>query len=243
MSTDREDSSTLHRCASPARAANTARRVTDLPSGGGGASPPYRGGRGSAPGASHWGSRRRGLRRSKKVRRISMTSGTVRRRAASPTSSSPERTASSLYSFMYGPAMEKPCPMCTAMLDSLNGPRPHATQRVNLAVVAKLSARAHSRLRPRARMAQPATALIRRRTRYNRDYHARRGRRLADTRCSTSSSSATARCRHFYATELFFAKTEAGQNPRHVDSIWPLWNLFDLTPEGRGEDWYPRLSY
>jgi predicted dithiol-disulfide oxidoreductase (DUF899 family) len=49
--------------------------------------------------------------------------------------------------------------------------------------------------------------------------------------------------RHWYATELLFAKTESGQDPRHVDSIWPLWNLLDLTPEGRGKDWYPKLSY
>ena len=41
-----------------------------------------------------------------------------------------------LYSFMYGPNMAKPCPMCTAMLDALNGTAPHATQRINLAVVA-----------------------------------------------------------------------------------------------------------
>ena len=37
---------------------------------------------------------------------------------------------------------------------------------------------------------------------------------------------------HFYATELLFAPAEKGQNGRHVDSIWPLWNLFDYTPEG-----------
>jgi predicted dithiol-disulfide oxidoreductase (DUF899 family) len=30
---------------------------------------------------------------------------------------------------------------------------------------------------------------------------------------------------------------------RHVDMIWPLWNLFDFTPEGRGTSWYPKLSY
>ena len=33
------------------------------------------------------------------------------------------------------------------------------------------------------------------------------------------------------------------QDGRHVDSFWPLWNLFDLTPEGRGTNWYPRLRY
>ena len=47
----------------------------------------------------------------------------------------------------------------------------------------------------------------------------------------------------FYNTELLYAPTEPGQNPRHVDSLWPLWNMFDLTPEGRGTDWYPKHSY
>ena len=27
--------------------------------------------------------------------------------------------------------------------------------------------------------------------------------------------------------------------PRHADLTWPLWNLLDLTPEGRGTDWHP----
>ena len=48
---------------------------------------------------------------------------------------------------------------------------------------------------------------------------------------------------HFYTTELLFAPTEPGQHPRHIDPMWPLWNLFDMTPEGRGEGWYPKLSY
>jgi len=25
--------------------------------------------------------------------------------------------------------------------------------------------------------------------------------------------------------------------------MWPLWNLFDVTPEGRGEGWYPKFRY
>jgi hypothetical protein len=28
----------------------------------------------------------------------------------------------------------------------------------------------------------------------------------------------------------------------YVDLIWQLLNLFELTPEGRGTSWYPRLS-
>jgi len=48
---------------------------------------------------------------------------------------------------------------------------------------------------------------------------------------------------HAYNTEALYAPADPGQEGRHVDLIWPLWNLFDLTPEGRGENWYPRLSY
>ena len=48
---------------------------------------------------------------------------------------------------------------------------------------------------------------------------------------------------HFWNSELMFAPPEPGQDFRHVDSIWPLWNLFDITPDGRGEKWSPKLSY
>jgi predicted dithiol-disulfide oxidoreductase (DUF899 family) len=48
---------------------------------------------------------------------------------------------------------------------------------------------------------------------------------------------------HFWASELLYAPSEPGQDPRHGDTIDPLWNLFDFTPEGRGTDWYPELSY
>ena len=36
------------------------------------------------------------------------------------------------------------------------------------------------------------------------------------------------------ATELMFAPRDEGEEPRHVDSIWPIWNVLDLTPGGRG---------
>ena len=49
--------------------------------------------------------------------------------------------------------------------------------------------------------------------------------------------------RHTYSTELLYAPTEPGQDPRHVDSIWPLWALHDLTPKGRPADWDVSLSY
>jgi predicted dithiol-disulfide oxidoreductase (DUF899 family) len=48
---------------------------------------------------------------------------------------------------------------------------------------------------------------------------------------------------HTYATELLFAPSDPGQHHRHVDIIWPVWNMFDYTPEGRGTDWHPKLKY
>ena len=49
--------------------------------------------------------------------------------------------------------------------------------------------------------------------------------------------------RHVWGSELFYAPTDPGQDPRHVGTLEPLWNLFDLTPEGRPTDWDEQLSY
>src|SRR5437899_3057366 len=46
---------------------------------------------------------------------------------------------------------------------------------------------------------------------------------------------------HSWAAEMLYVPTEG--HPRHVDLLWPIWNFFDLTPEGRGTDWMPKLSY
>jgi predicted dithiol-disulfide oxidoreductase (DUF899 family) len=41
-----------------------------------------------------------------------------------------------------------------------------------------------------------------------------------------------------------FAPREEGEDPRHVDTIWPIWNVLDMTPTGRGMDWdFPRIDY
>jgi predicted dithiol-disulfide oxidoreductase (DUF899 family) len=145
------------------------------------------------------------------------------------------------YSFMFGPAMAAPCPMCTSILDSLDGAAPHIAQRANLVVVAK-SPIERIREFARERGWRNLRLLSSAGTTYNRDYHGedangaqwptlnvfiRRGRQI----------------HHSYGSELLFMQAPKGQDARHVDMIWPLWNLLDLTPEGRGTSWYPRLRY
>jgi len=146
-----------------------------------------------------------------------------------------------LYNFMYGPSMQQPCPMCTSLLDGLHGNVTHATQRVNFAVVAKSP---FHRIRDFAQQRGWINfrILSSADNTYNRDY-----------RGETTDGSQTPalnvfvrrgqKVYQFYNTEMLFAPTEPGQHPRHMDLLWPLWNLFDLTPEGRGIDWYPKLSY
>jgi predicted dithiol-disulfide oxidoreductase (DUF899 family) len=146
-----------------------------------------------------------------------------------------------LYSFMYGPKMEKPCPMCTAFLDSLDGAAPHVIQRANLAVVAKSSI---ERIREfaRSRGWRNLRLLSSAGNTYNRDYHGETpdGSQMPSLNVFVRRGGAL---RHFFHTELLFAKAEKGQDSRHIDMAWPLWNLLDFTPEGRGSDWYPKLEY
>ena len=37
--------------------------------------------------------------------------------------------------------------------------------------------------------------------------------------------------------------TDDGKDPRGGVDLAPMWNVLDMTPEGRGTDWYPKLSY
>jgi len=145
------------------------------------------------------------------------------------------------YSFMYGPQMKSACPMCTSMLDALDGNAHHIAQRTNLVVIAKS---------PLPRILEHAKARGWRRLRllssaentYNRDYHGENdeGAQMPMMNVFVQPDGKT---RHFYGSEMLYAPEEKGQNARHIDMMWPLWNVLDLTPEGRGTDWYPKLDY
>ncbi len=50
------------------------------------------------------------------------------------------------------------------------------------------------------------------------------------------------RIRHFWSSEMLFAPTDPGQDPRHVGTIEPLFNLMDFTPGGRPK-WDEQLEY
>jgi predicted dithiol-disulfide oxidoreductase (DUF899 family) len=135
---------------------------------------------------------------------------------------------------------EQPCPSCVAFLDQLEGMVEHAEQIMGFAVVAKASiervqAFAGERGWQRLRLVSSAANA------YNGDY-------LAETPEGDQRPMLNVfhrdgdTIRHFWGSELFYAPTDPGQDPRHVGTLEPLWNLFDLTREGR-PDFDEQLSY
>jgi predicted dithiol-disulfide oxidoreductase (DUF899 family) len=153
----------------------------------------------------------------------------------------PGKDTLAIYNFMYGPKMKAACPACTSILDGLNGAAPHATQRINLAVVArnpleKIRSHARSRGWHNLRLLSSASNT------YHRDYHGETNEGDQEPGLNVFVRR-DGKIHHSYYTELRFVPPEPGQDHRAVDLLWPLWHLFDFTPEGRGTNWHPKLTY
>jgi predicted dithiol-disulfide oxidoreductase (DUF899 family) len=139
------------------------------------------------------------------------------------------------------PLAQGPCPSCVALLDQLDGAAEHAGQHLNLMIVAKappahIVGFARDRGWRRLRLLSSASNT------YNWDYLAESAEGSQRPMLNVFHRDGTA-IRHFWGSELFYAPTEPGQEPRHVGTLEPLWNLFDLTPEGRPAGWDEQLSY
>lgn len=139
------------------------------------------------------------------------------------------------------PLDETPCPSCTALLDQLDGAAEHVSQRVNLVVVAnapleRILTFARERGWRRLRLVSSAG------NNYKREYHGQTpdGQQMPMLNVFHRDGQTI---RHSWGSELLYAPSDPGQDPRHAGTIEPLWNLFDLTPEGRPGDWDEQLSY
>ena len=144
------------------------------------------------------------------------------------------------YFWMYGPQRARPCPMCTALLGGLDGPARDLGQRVALAVIGRS---------PVARQ----LAFARERGWRNLQFYATVGDDFArDYRGLAPNGDEwpaldvwvkrDGRVHHFWAGEMGGTE-DPGQDARGAPDPTPLWNILDLTPAGRGTDWYPKLDY
>lgn len=144
-----------------------------------------------------------------------------------------------VYSMMFGPDAEAPCASCASLIDGLNGVARHVLDRVDLVVVARSPLPRIAGV-ARARGWNRVPLLSSAHNDYNRDYLAEdeEGRQYPMLNVFVRRPEGI---RHFWGSELLHVSGPG--DPRHVDLVWPIWNLLDLTPEGRGRDWQPKLDY
>ncbi len=145
------------------------------------------------------------------------------------------------YFWMYGPQRARPCPMCTNLLGPLNGNAADIKQRAALKILGRSPVerqRAFAKERGWADLDFVQTV--------GDDY----ARDLGVLTPEGDEYPALvvyrregARVRLFWAGEISGEMADPGQDPRGAVDIAPLWNILDLTPEGRDPDWYPKLTY
>ncbi|MBB6229261.1 putative dithiol-disulfide oxidoreductase (DUF899 family) [Polymorphobacter multimanifer] len=145
------------------------------------------------------------------------------------------------YFWMYGPQRERPCPMCTNWLGSVNGNAPDIAQRASLKILGRSSVErqlAFAQERGWGNLDFVQTV--------SDDYAADLGLLNAD---GTESPALVVfkrngnNVRLFWSSAMTLEMADPDQDPRDAPDIASLWSILDLTPEGRGTDWYPKLEY
>lgn len=146
-----------------------------------------------------------------------------------------------VYGYMFGAKRQRPCPMCTSLLGAWNGEARDIQQRVALAVVAGApQERLQAFKRERGWRDLPLYTDLN--GNYTRDF-----RGITPDGSDMPSLNVFTRrdgtIRHFWGEEMTMATADPGQDPRGAPDPMPIWTLLDMTPEGRGKDWYPKLQY
>lgn len=146
-----------------------------------------------------------------------------------------------VYTYMFGPQRERPCPMCTSLLSAWDGEALDIMQNVALAVTARSpierlrAFKTERGWRGLQLYSDPSGD-------FSRDYHAvsDNGGDDAGLHVFTKRDGAI---RHFWSGEMDFGTADPGQDPRGAPDLMPLWTVLDCTPEGRRPTWYPKLDY
>jgi predicted dithiol-disulfide oxidoreductase (DUF899 family) len=128
-----------------------------------------------------------------------------------------------LYSWMYGPHWDHPCPSCTSLMDGFDRAWYSVSQDAAFVGIAKAPAEKISAWAKRRGWSQ--IPLV---SGYDSPFQ-------ADYRCQGESDDMQWPVMHVFQKEggniFHFWATERQTN--HVDTVWPYWNLMDFTPEGR----------
>jgi predicted dithiol-disulfide oxidoreductase (DUF899 family) len=144
-----------------------------------------------------------------------------------------------IYSYMFGPQREAPCPMCTSLMGGLDHKIADIRQRVAIAFTARspierlIDAKASRGWTDLPVYSDTSGD-------YTRDYVSAQD---ADIPAYNVFTRRDGVIRHFWSDEITGDMADPGQDPRGAVEMDPLWLLLDTTPPGRGADWYPQLTY
>jgi predicted dithiol-disulfide oxidoreductase (DUF899 family) len=143
-----------------------------------------------------------------------------------------------IYHFMYGKAQTSACPMCTTWIDGFNGVARHVTQNIDFAIAAAANLptlRSHARSRgwDNLRLLSCGDSS------FQFDLGAEDEEGQQDSTISVFTQDPDGSPRHFYTGHPWLSDDI---RERGIDLLTPVWNLMDLTPQGRG-DWYAALAY
>ncbi len=143
-----------------------------------------------------------------------------------------------IYHFMFGKKQTKACPMCTAWIDGYNGVAHHLAQNVDFAIVAAAdlpTLRAYGRDRgwDRLRLLSAGESTFK----YDLGSEDREGGQ--DSTISVFTRDTDGTLRHFYSGHPWLGEDI---KERGIDELTPIWNVLDLTPQGRGT-FYASLDY
>jgi predicted dithiol-disulfide oxidoreductase (DUF899 family) len=161
----------------------------------------------------------------------------VRKTRLSELFTAPDRSLV-IYHFMFGKKQTSPCPMCTAWIDGYNGIAHHLAQNVDFAILAAAdpsTLRAHARNRGwnKLRLLSAGESTFK----YDLGSEDHEGRQ--DSTISVFTRESDGSLRHFYSSH---PRLDADIQERGIDELSPIWNVLDLTPQGRGK-FYASLDY
>ena len=147
------------------------------------------------------------------------------------------------YFWMYGPDRPRPCPMCTNLIGPLDANAIDLKQRVAVAVLG------------RSPVERQIAFAVERGWRHldfyqtvGDDYALDIGGLDPETGWEYPAlvvfrKDAVGRVHLFWMGEMSGEMADPGKDPRGGPDFGTVWTALDLTPEGRGTGWYPKLSY
>ena len=143
-----------------------------------------------------------------------------------------------VYHFMYGKKQAKPCPMCTLFIDGWNGIGHHLAQNVDAVIVAAADPKA-LRTHARARGWDNLRLLSCGSNTFKFDLGSEDQEGNQDSTVSVFTKDGDGKLRHFYTAHPSMAED---LKERGIDLLCPVYNVLDLTPQGRG-NWYASFDY